>query len=345
MADPRFFSSPQPISLAAIAARTGAELADAKSGDYLVQSVNALQDASANQLSFLDNRKYKEQFQSTKAGACFIHPLMKGLAPDGLHLLLTPTPYKAYALAAQILYPDPYPAPSINPTASVHATAKIGKECVIEHGAVIGANAVIGDGSWIEPMAYIGAGVELGAGCRIGHGATVSHAILGKRVRLYPGARVGQDGFGFAIDPQGHVKVPQLGCVEIGDFVEIGANTCIDRGTLGNTVIGQGTWIDNLVQIGHNVKVGRGCALAAQVGIAGSTIIGDFVAMGGQVGIAGHLTIGDQVQIAAQSGIMHDLPPKTEWMGYPAVPLKRFLRQSATLNKLIENKKSSNSKD
>ena len=155
---------------------------------------------------------------------------------------------------------------------------------------------------------------------------------------VYTLARIGQDGFGFAIDPAGFVKVPQLGRVIIEDSVEIGANTTIDRGAGPDTVIGQGTWIDNLVQIGHNVKIGKGCVIVSQAGISGSTIIDDFVMIGGQAGIAGHLHVGSGAKVAAQSGIMRNIPAGEEQMGYPALPMKQFMRQIATLNRLSKKK-------
>ena len=162
---------------------------------------------------------------------------------------------------------------------------------------------------------------------------------MGEGSRLYPGARIGQDGFGFAIDPAGHVKVPQLGRVIIGDHVEIGANSCIDRGAGPDTVIGDGAWIDNLVQIGHNTKIGKGCVIVAQAGISGSTTLEDYVVVAAKAGIAGHLNIGMGTRIAAKSGIMSDLPAGSEVMGYPAVPIKQFMRQVVALKKLTKRKK------
>ena len=197
----------------------------------------------------------------------------------------------------------------------------------------------------MRPHAVISEGCIIGAKCRIGSHVSVSYALIGDNVRIYAGARIGQDGFGFAIDPAGFVKVPQLGRVMIEGHSEIGANTTIDRGALGDTVIGMGTWIDNMVQIAHNVKVGRGCMLAAQIGISGSTEIGDYVAVGGQAGFAGHLKIGSMARIAAKSGVTRDVPPKEEWMGYPAMPMKQYLRQVGTLNRLIARKNTSKEED
>ncbi len=339
MADTRFFTKPNAYSLGVIAARTGCELAFEGDESYEVTDVSTLVDADVMHLAFLDNKKYRGQFAVTKAGAVIIHPDMASLAPQGVRLLLSKTPYKSYALAAQLFYPEQRPAPSIADTAKIHTTAIIGKDVVIEDFCIIGPYAEIGDGTWVESHANIGKGCLIGMGSRIGPHTSVSHAIIGHKTRLYPGVRVGQDGFGFAIDPAGFVKVPQLGRVIIGNGVEIGANTTIDRGTSGDTVIGDGTWIDNLVQIAHNVKMGRGCVLAAQVGISGSTELGDFVVMGGQVGVAGHLKIGTMARIAAKSGVTKNVPEKEEWMGYPALPMKRCLRQAVILNQLVDKQK------
>jgi UDP-3-O-[3-hydroxymyristoyl] glucosamine N-acyltransferase len=226
------------------------------------------------------------------------------------------------------------PAPWIAPTAWIDATAALGEGCRVEPGAVIGAGARIGARCHVGPGVAIGGGVVLGDDCIVGANASVSHAVVGNRVMLYPGVRIGQDGFGFAMGPQGHVKVPQLGRVIIGDDVEIGANSTIDRGAGPDTVIGEGCMIDNLVQIGHNVQLGRGCVIVAQVGISGSTRLGDFVAVGGQVGIAGHLKIGSGVRIAAQSGVMRDIGAGETVGGSPAQPMAEWLRQSAMLSKM-----------
>ncbi len=339
MADTRFFPKPAPVSLAQLAARTGAELYDPASGDYIIEAVAALDVAGDSQISFLDNAKYRDQFRATKAGACIVHPDMVENAPSGVRLLLSKSPYKSYALAAQVLYPEVRPEAGISKLASVHPSAKIGSNVVIGDFVTIGEQAEIGEGCWIEPHAHVGSGVVLGAHCRIGVHACVTHSVFGHHVRVYTGARIGQDGFGFAIDPSGFVKVPQLGRVVIGDHVEIGANTTIDRGASGDTTIGSGTWIDNLVQIAHNVKIGRACILVAQSGVAGSTELGDFVVLAGQVGVAGHLKIGSMVKVAAQSGVTKNIPAKEEWMGYPAMPMKRYLRQAVLLNKMVERKK------
>lgn len=339
MADLKFFDRKGPFSIEDIAQITGADIQNCNDPSMNFVDVAALDAADETKLSFLDNVKYKEQFGVTKAGACFVHPDAAHLAPEGLALLVTPFPYKAYALAAQAFYPDEKPRASISETASISESADIGEGTTIEPNVCIAEGAVIGKGCWIEAGAVIGRNVQIGDYVRIGANAAVSHAHIGDYSRLYTGARVGQDGFGFAIDPRGHVKVPQLGRVIIEGHVEIGANTCIDRGAGPDTVIGQGTWIDNLVQIGHNVKIGRGCIIVAQVGISGSTVLEDFVAIGGQGGVAGHLTIGQGARIAAQSGIIKDVPAGQEYMGYPAIPIRDFMKQVAFMKRLIKKNK------
>lgn len=338
MADPRFHKKTDPKSLKELAELSGAELVDSD-GEKQISDVSSLADAGAEHISFLDNVKYKELFEKTKAGACIVAPKFKEFAPEGCQLLVSKTPYKVYALIAQAFYPEAYPPAKISDHAHIDSTAKIGKGSVVQCGAFVGANAEIGENCCIEANAVIGEGVQMGSGCRIGANASVSHAVIGNDTRLYPGARVGQDGFGFAIDPAGHVKVPQLGRVIIGDHVEIGANTCIDRGAGPDTVIGDSVWMDNFVQIGHNVQIGKGCVIVAQAGIAGSTVLEDYVVVAAQVGIAGHLRIGQGTNIGAQSGVMHDMPAGSRVVGAPAVPVKQFMRQIATLKKLTNPSK------
>ena len=341
MPDQRFFPAPKPLSLAEIAKISQAEFAPGADPARMIAGVAPLDQAGAGDLTFLDNVKYRAAFEKTASSACILHPDRAKDAPAGVSLLLSKNPYRSYALAAQALYPRQIPVSRIADSARVDASAKIGKGCIIEEGVVIGAGAEIGQGCWFEPYAVIGAGVVIGDHCRIGAHVSVSHALIGHHVRLYPGVRVGQDGFGFAADPKGHVKIPQLGRVIIGDHVEIGANTCIDRGAGPDTVIGDGTWIDNLVQIGHNVKIGRGCIIVSQVGISGSTVVEDFVALGGQVGLAGHITVGQGARIGAQAGVMRDVPAGEEYIGSPAMPIKQFMRQIIKLNHLIKKEKSS----
>ncbi len=339
MADSRFFSKVGRFTVGELADIFDCTLSEGADSSVVLDDVCPLQEAQPNHLSFFDNIKYKEDFLNTKAGACFVSQKMAQIAPEGLICLISNTPYKAYALAAQAYYPENQPDSDISKLASIDKSAELEEGAYIGPNVVIGSNVKIGSNAWIEAGVIIQEGVVIGDNCRIGAQATISHSIIGDHVRLYPGVRVGQDGFGFAIDPQGHVKVPQLGRVIIEDHVEIGANTTIDRGAGPDTVIGQGTWIDNLVQIGHNVVIGKGCVIVAQVGISGSCIIEDFVAIGGQAGMAGHLRIGAGAQIGAQAGVINDLEGGEEYMGSPAFPKRQFFRQVAALNRLIRKKK------
>ena len=338
MADPRFFAVAGPFTVAEIARRTGATIDGAGEAERVLRDVAPIDAAGPDQLTWLDNRKYLPEFRKTRAGAAFVAPAVAGEAPAGVTLLLTDQPYRGYALAAQCFHPEPQPVPGIAASATIDATAKLGEGVAVEANAVIGPGAEIGRRCLIGANSVIGPGCVLGDDVRVGANVTVSHALIGARVRLYPGARIGQDGFGFALDPNGYVKVPQLGRVIIEDDVEIGANTTIDRGAGPDTVIGAGTMIDNLVQIGHNVQIGRSCVLVSQVGISGSTRLGDFVMIGGQGGLIGHLSIGSGARIGAQSGVMRDVPPGETVMGSPCLPVREFFRQTATLQRLAKKK-------
>ncbi len=339
MADRRFFALAGSFQLGRLAEMTGSALSDPSRADMVITDVAPLDTAEKTQVSFLDNKKYADAFRATKAGACFVRPELAEYAPATTVCLTNKNPYKAYALAAQMFYPASPPKSFRAASAVIDGSAKIGDDCVIEDGVIIGANVKIGSRCRIQAHAVIRQGVEIGDDCDIGPHVTISHALLGAKVRLHHGVCIGRQGFGFAIDPAGFVAVPQLGRVIIESDVEVGANTTIDRGAGPDTVIGQGTRIDNLVQIGHNVKIGKCCIIVAQVGISGSTQIGDYVMLGGQVGIAGHIKIGAGAKIAAQSGIMRDIPPGGEYMGTPAVPMKQGMRQIATLAKLVTKKK------
>lgn len=337
MADPRFFKRAGPVSLAELASLTGAALSEGADAGRRFVDVAALDQAGPQDVSFLDNRKYVEAFRKTGAGACFVNAELARHAPANTACLVTAHPYKAYALAAQAFYPGPEMGTEcIHPSAVIDPTAALGQNCQIGAGVVIGRNVKIGARCRILPNAVIDDNVEIGEDTEIGAGATLTTCLVGARVRIYPGVRIGQDGFGFAIDPAGHVTVPQLGRVIIEDNVEIGANTTIDRGAGPDTFIGRGSRIDNLVQIGHNVRIGKGCIIVAQVGISGSTELGDFVAAGGQAGFSGHIKIGAGARIGAQSGVMRDIPSGVEVVGSPAVPIREFMRRFALVGKMTK---------
>jgi UDP-3-O-[3-hydroxymyristoyl] glucosamine N-acyltransferase len=338
MPDRRFYSVSGPFSLTELARIAEAELRPPDGGQRIMRDVAPLDSATPDEVSFLDNPRYVESFRRSRAGACIVHPDRTGGAPADMALLVTPAPYRGYARIAQAFYPEPAPAQRPSPDAAVDRTAQVGEGTAIEPGAVIGPRAEIGRSCVIGAGAVIGPGVVVGDHTRIGPGASLRYCLVGAHVRVFAGARIGEDGFGFAPDPRGHVKVPQLGRVVIGDDVEIGANTTIDRGSGPDTVIGDGCRIDNLVQIGHNVRLGRGCVIVAQTGISGSTVLEDHVVIGGQGGLAGHLRIGAGAQIGAQAGVLRDVAPGQAVSGTPAMPLRQWLRQSAILARLARKR-------
>lgn len=344
---PGFFERSGPHPLADVARACGAEIAAGAQAAQAAQAALAISDvlpldlAGFGHVSFLDNRKYLPQLAVTTASACFLLAEMVERAPANVISLVTRTPYHAFARALTLFYPQsglPLTAQVDRGSGPIHPTAEIGTGVVIEHGAVIGAHARIGAATRIASGAVIGSRTWIGADGYVGPGASVVHAIVGDRVILHAGVRIGQDGFGFAMGPTGHLKVPQIGRVLVGDDVEIGANSTVDRGALKDTVIGAGTKIDNLVQIGHNVVIGRNCVIVAQVGISGSTVLGDLVVMGGQSSVAGHLKLGAGAQVAATAGVKDDVPPGARWAGIPARPLREFARETAALKLLAARK-------
>jgi UDP-3-O-[3-hydroxymyristoyl] glucosamine N-acyltransferase len=333
--DPRFFLRAGPHSLAAVVDAAGAEAPPRR---LLLHRVAPLVTATAEDVSFcLNNRKNLADLQATRAAAVIVHPDMRNAVPDTAVAIVSDDPLVAWSKVAALFHPLPPPAGGIHPSAVVAYTARIDPTAEIGPLAVIGENAVIGARGRVGPLAVIGAGVVIGREVRIGSHASISHALIGDRVYIYPGARIGQDGFGFAITPEGFHTVPQLGRVIIGNDVEVGANSTIDRGTLDDTVIGAGTRIDNLVQVGHNVRIGRACVLCGQVGISGSAVLGDQVVVAGQAGIADHIRVGAGSRIGAKSGVMADLPPRSEVVGAPAQPVKEFFRELAAIRRWVRS--------
>jgi UDP-3-O-[3-hydroxymyristoyl] glucosamine N-acyltransferase len=325
------------MRLADLAGRLGAPLPVAANGEAVIEDVRPLSEAEPQHLSFLDNRKYMPQLQATRAGACLIAPVFAERVPAATVALAIKAPYRGFALALQIFYPDALQPKAAMASAGeplVHPSAAIESGVQIEPGAVVGREARIARGTTVAAGAVVGYRVVVGRDCYIGPGTSLTHAIIGDRVILHAGVRIGQDGFGFAMGAQGHLKVPQIGRVILHDDVEIGANSCVDRGALKDTVIGEGSKIDNLVQIGHNVVIGRHCVIVGQTGISGSTELGDFVVMGGQSGAVGHIKVGSGAQIAGGGHAKDDVPAGARMGGTPAVPMAEWARQIAALKRL-----------
>lgn len=345
MVDSRFHNVAGPFTLGQVVEMTGAELRHGGDLARPFRDVGTLEGGGPEDVAFLENRRYAASFRTSTAGACLVTPEFADQAPEGMAVLVTALPRRNYARLARLFHPQETAPAGVHPSAVVHPSATLGQGVAVGPGAVIGAAAVLGDGAWIEANAVIGDAVDIGGGTRIGTGVSVSHAVIGARCFIYPGARIGQPGFGFEMDASGPFLVPQLGRVIIEDDVEVGANTTIDRGSNADTVIGRGSMIDNLVQIGHNVVLGRGCIVVAQVGISGSTRLGDRVVVGGQVGIAGHLEIGGDVQIAAMSGVNRSLPGGAVYGGAPAIPVREWRRQIAALKRLGQGKSAPGSKN
>lgn len=332
-----FFPPHDGVSLRELAPVIGAEMVDESCADRLIRSVAPVSRAKEGEICYIVSRKHKADLETCRASAIICDPALRSVIPDRLPILLTQRPAAAFALAGQYLHPTAARIPAvtgvagISPTAYVDSTARLEADVTVEPMAVIGANAEIGSGTYIGAGVIIGAGVKIGRNSSIAAGASIIAALIGNGVIIHNGVRIGQDGFGFAPGPRGMIKLVQIGRVIIQDNVEIGANTTIDRGAMDDTVIGEGTKIDNLVQIAHNVCIGRHCAIASGAGIAGSTKIGDGVQIGGASGINGHITIGDGVQIAAMSGVIASLPAGGRFGGIPARPMPDFMRDIAEI--------------
>lgn len=338
MPDNHFFNNSGAKSLKELAEYAGCNIQDQKMADKKILSVSTIKDANGSDITFLSNAKYINDLSESKAGACIISEKHISRAPKNMALLVTENPYAAYARIADLLHPDNDQTGVISQSATVDKSANIGSQTQIEAGVVIGKNVTIGQQCFIGANSVIGDGVVIGDNVTIHEHVCIKYSKLGNNIIIHPGVKIGQDGFGFALDKGVHVKVPQLGRVIIHDNVEIGANTCIDRGAAPDTVIGEGTKIDNLVQIGHNVTTGKGCIIVSQVGIAGSVNMGDYVVFGGKSGATGHINIGDGVQVAAGSGVIKDVSPGEIVGGRPAIPVKEWQRQIAALKKLATKK-------
>ncbi|WP_024518750.1 UDP-3-O-(3-hydroxymyristoyl)glucosamine N-acyltransferase [Bradyrhizobium sp. Tv2a-2] len=344
MAQPAFFKQPRSLTLAELAASTGALLVDPSRAHQTVRGLASLDEAGPMHLAFFDNLKYIDQLAATNAGAILVSPRFEAQVPPHVAVLRASQPFRAFVQIASDLHQDAlrpqswFGCEGIAPSAIIDPTARLEDGVIVEHLAVIGANVEIGSGTVIGAAAVIGPDVKIGRDCNVGPHSSIQCALIGNNVLMHPGCHIGQDGYGFIFfGPEGHLKVPQTGRVLIQNDVEVGAGTTIDRGSLRDTVIGEGTKIDNQVQIGHNVTIGRRCLLAAQIGLAGSLTIGDNVALGAKVGINNHLKIGDGAQVTAMSAVKDDIPAGGRWGGHFAKPTKQWFREILAVERLVQD--------
>jgi UDP-3-O-[3-hydroxymyristoyl] glucosamine N-acyltransferase len=344
MSEPIFFPQGLPLSLREVADIAKATLPDGVDPESRLSGVAPLESAGPDDLAYMDNPKYADALTATEAKACLVSRRFAAKVPASTVALVTEQPYRSYAEVLARLYPaaarpgSAFAASGVSPGSSVHPTARLEHGVILDPGVVIGPGAEVGAGTVIGANAVIGPQSRIGRDCSIGANVSVFCGLIGNRVILHPGVRIGQDGFGYAMGARGHRKVPQVGRVIIQDDVEIGANSTIDRGASRDTVIGEGTKIDNLVQIAHNVVIGRHCVIVAQVGISGSATLDDFVVLGGQVGVIGHVRIGMGAQIAATSNVNSDVPAGARWGGTPAKPMREWFREVTALKTLASKR-------
>jgi UDP-3-O-[3-hydroxymyristoyl] glucosamine N-acyltransferase len=351
MTDPVFFEPSRRMTVGEIAALTGAELLDAAMADTPITGLASSEEGGAGSLVFVESGRQAEALDRIVAAALLCPPkLVDSIRLDAV-ILTTNAPRIAFTQVARLLFPDSAKPRSVtgemgvSPAAHVDPGAILEEGVVIEAGAVIAAGAVIGRGTVVAPNAAVGLGCRIGRECYVGSNASIQFALIGDRVAIGPNCVVGHDGFGYVPGTGGLQKVPQLGRVVIQDDVDIGASVTIDRGALSDTVIGEGSKIDNQVQIAHNVRIGRHCIVAGQCGLSGSVRLGDGVMLGGGVGIADHVSIGAGAAIAASSGIMGDIPAGQRWGGTPAKPLKEAFREQLALRKLASRSSEKEGRD
>jgi UDP-3-O-[3-hydroxymyristoyl] glucosamine N-acyltransferase len=332
MPDPRFFEDLGPVTLGELAQLTGAELSQAASGNHMVSGVAILSQAGPGTVTFLADRKHAPD--TFTAAACFIQPRNAELLPADCVALLTPSPQGAYARAAQRLHR----VRLIGPGPAIADDVELEADVLLAPGVIIGPGVRIGRGTRIGAGTVLGPGVAVGRDCEISANVSISCALIGDRVKILAGAAIGEAGFGATGGPSGLIDIPQLGRVILQDGVTIGANSTIDRGAFDDTIVGENTKIDNLVMIGHNVRVGRNTVMASQTGISGSVTIGDGCQLGGRVGIADHVTVGDGARLGANAGVIGNIPAGETWGGFPAQPIRNWLREAAWVRRMSSRK-------
>ncbi len=333
MADTVFYTYQGPKSLSDIAEIADAKLVTEGKENEQIENICSIETAGSKDLCFFYDKKNKGKASNIRAKACITTEELSHLIPKEVIVLICNNPKLSFIKLVSAFYSEYRPAAKIDSSAVIASTAILGKNCSVGPNVVIEDNVVIGDNCIIEANAVIRQGCKIGNNCRIGNNASIAYCLMGNDCYIYTGARIGQDGFGFSVVDGRHVRIPQIGRVIIGNDVEIGANTCVDRGALDDTIIGNGCRVDNLVQIAHNDRIGNYCILVSQTGIAGSCTFGDYVVCGGQTGFADHVNVGSGAQIGAQSGVMRDIEPGAIVMGSPTVPFKDFMRQVAFLQK------------
>jgi UDP-3-O-[3-hydroxymyristoyl] glucosamine N-acyltransferase len=342
MSEPIFLRHSRGLTLDEIATLCGAVL-EAPPHARRIVNIAPLDRAAPSDLTFLDHQRYAAAAAATFAGACLTTAALAKNLPPRVAALVVARPYDAFVKVARALFPHSLRPSSLGKPdnfagATIDPTARLESGVTVDPGAVIGYGVEIGAGTLIGANAVIGAEVRIGRDCAVGANTVVACALIGDRVIIHPGCNIGQDGFGFVMGGRGHLKVPHVGRVIIQDDVEIGAGTTIDRGALRDTVIGEGTKIDNMVQVGHNVSIGRHCVLVSQVGIAGSSTLEDFVVLGARAGVKDHVTIGEGSQIAATSNVNGNVPPGSRWGGTPAKPMRQWFREMNLVARLARER-------